>query len=840
MPDKAHNFTWHCRRMGGTDQVTLSTMAELRRLRELDPKLWGALSCPATGVEFDQRTMSLLDSNGDGRIRMPEVLDAVKWLAFRLKDTADPGSQSSAMPLAAIDTGSEAGRQLLATARTVLTQLGRPDDEELSQEDVAQAMTDAAGQSCNGDGVFPPVPELDDAVRAFVSAGLAIVGGARDASGAAGLNRPLAEALVQELENWLHWRRKVVDAAPHPVPETDAAWALLEEIRPKVDDFFLRCSLAAFAPRAETPLNAEERLHAAINPAERLDIDAEALAALPLARVAPEAALPLKTGLNPIWRERVQRFARLVAPLLQDAGELSESAWKAVQAAFAPYGTALAARPEVQVCEDGAFAPPVNPAAAIDALGEQGVQRLLDQDVRERFLSRCEQDLGSSAAIAAIAELERLVLYFLHLHRLLMNFVSFHDFYALRPNLLFRAGTLYLDGRSCQLCVPVEAVEAHSKLAAMSQMCLLYCECTRRDVAAAPGRRTIMAAMTAGDDDVLVEGRNGVFVDNTGGDWDATLVKIVRNPISFRQAVWAPYKRISRFIGAQLEKFAANKDQEGLKSTQSAVTTAATPRPGGQPFDMGRNVGIFAAVGIALGALGTAAGSIAQALFALHWWQFPLLLLGIFLVISGPSVFMAWLKFRKRTLGPVLEASGWAVNSLLPINIRMGRALTAMAVPPPNIERQAMLDPFRDDRGNSGCLWLCLLLTLLLGAGYWLWQSGSLDACLGIKPAAQVEKTVEKKAATAAAPPALESSAKTQASAPAKAAAPKPAPPKAVPAAPPRPAPTNPAPPKTAPAAPPRPAATNPAPPKTVPAAPARPAPTNPPGAPAPAQTQAG
>ena len=98
--------------MGGTDQVTLSTMAELRRLRELDPKLWGALSCPATGVEFDQRTMRLLDSNGDGRIRMPEVLDAVEWLASRLKDTADPGSQSSAMPLAAIDTGREASRQL--------------------------------------------------------------------------------------------------------------------------------------------------------------------------------------------------------------------------------------------------------------------------------------------------------------------------------------------------------------------------------------------------------------------------------------------------------------------------------------------------------------------------------------------------------------------------------------------------------------------------------------------------------------------------------------------------------------------------------------------------------
>ena len=55
--------------MGGTDQMTLTTLAELRHLRELDPKLWGALSCPATGIEFDQRTLTLLDADGDGRIR---------------------------------------------------------------------------------------------------------------------------------------------------------------------------------------------------------------------------------------------------------------------------------------------------------------------------------------------------------------------------------------------------------------------------------------------------------------------------------------------------------------------------------------------------------------------------------------------------------------------------------------------------------------------------------------------------------------------------------------------------------------------------------------------------
>ena len=44
-----------------------------------------------------------------------------------------------------------------------------------------------------------------------------------------------------------------------------------------------------------------------------------------------------------------------------------------------------------------------------------------------------------------------------------------------------------------------------------------------------------------------------------GRDWDATVVKIVENPISIRQAFWSPYKRISRMISQQIEKLAADQ-----------------------------------------------------------------------------------------------------------------------------------------------------------------------------------------------------------------------------------------------------------------------------------------
>ena len=53
MADTDSKITWNFQRMGGNDQVILTSMAELRHLRELDPKLWGAMSCPAKGLEFD-------------------------------------------------------------------------------------------------------------------------------------------------------------------------------------------------------------------------------------------------------------------------------------------------------------------------------------------------------------------------------------------------------------------------------------------------------------------------------------------------------------------------------------------------------------------------------------------------------------------------------------------------------------------------------------------------------------------------------------------------------------------------------------------------------------------
>ena len=151
------------------------------------------------------------------------------------------------------------------------------------------------------------------------------------------------------------------------------------------------------------------------------------------------------------------------------------------------------------------------------------------------------------------------------LHRLLQNFVSFTEFYARRGGAVFQAGTLYLDGRSCELCVRVDDANRHAAMAVLARSYLAYCDLTR---AASGGKMTVAAAFTAGDSDYLMVGRNGIFYDRAGRDWDATITKIVDHPISIGQAFWAPYKKVLRWIEEQVAKRAF---QRGLSFSHRDV-----------------------------------------------------------------------------------------------------------------------------------------------------------------------------------------------------------------------------------------------------------------------------
>ena len=141
------------------------------------------------------------------------------------------------------------------------------------------------------------------------------------------------------------------------------------------------------------------------------------------------------------------------------------------------------------------------------------------------------------------------------------------------------------------------------------------------------------------------------------------------------------------------------------------------------PFDIARFAGIFAAIGLAIGAIGAALVAAIAGIFRLAWWQIPLLFAGVILIISIPSVILAWLKLRKRNLGPILDANGWAVNARAKINIPFGASLTASAHLPENAERY-LTDPFVEKKRT----WiLYLVLAVLAGFFLTLWRAGCLS-----------------------------------------------------------------------------------------------------------------
>jgi hypothetical protein len=224
----------------------------------------------------------------------------------------------------------------------------------------------------------------------------------------------------------------------------------------------------------------------------------------------------------------------------------------------------------------------------------------------------------------------------------------------------------------------------------------------------------IVACFTQGDSDYLRVGRNGVFYDRKGRDWDATIVKIVDNPISLRQAFWAPYKKFLRLVEEQIAKFAASKAKASDERLEAATAKGADAvlqqkaPPGPAPVDVGKMVGIIAALGVGVGALGALFGGFVSGFMELRpWWAKLAAVGGVVLIISGPSVVIASLKLRHRSLGPILDACGWAVNGRVRINFPLGTALTDRAALPAGA-RRVLDDPYADEaaKRRRRTLWL--------------------------------------------------------------------------------------------------------------------------------------
>ena len=710
----AEKHRWTFFRAGGFDQVKLETGADLMNLDKLDQTLWVALACPTSGLEIDSRTLGLIDSDKNGRVRAGELIAAIRFAGENLKNPDDLLKGESSLPLSSIKDSTAQGKILLASARQILANIGKQDATSITAEDVSDTPRIFADTAFNGDGLITELSAPDEATRAVILEIIDCLGSVPDLSGKPGIGSEKVEAFYAELKTYGDWyasgNADSANTFPLGQEKTAAAVAAIDALKLKVDDYFGRCRLAAYDPRTEQMLNRKEDEYLAIA-AQDLSISAAEVSAFPLARVSASKSLPLSGSVNPAYARALSILSEdAVAPLLGTRKELSESDWLALLDKVAVYRAWEAKKSKLQ----------------IEKLGRPRIEELLSTGFKSILESLIAKDKSLEAETVGIEQVERLVRYYRDLKLLCSNFVNFRDFYDRGAPAIFQSGTLFLDQRACNLCLKVEDPAKHAVMASLAGAYLTYLDCTRKGF---EGKMQIVAAFTAGDSDNLMVGRNGLFYDRQGQDWDATIVKIVDNPISLRQAFWSPYKKFAKYLEEQVNKRAAAADAE---ANNALATTAATAvhldknAPPAPPKKM--DVGTVAAIGVAAGAIGTFATALIgyfSGIFRLGLLPTLGAIVGVMLLISMPSVVMAYMKLRKRNLGPILDANGWAVNAKAKINVPFGTTLSRVAKLPPGSRRDTS-DPYAE-KTFPWKLTLFLLLVIYLG---FRWFEGKFDRFL--------------------------------------------------------------------------------------------------------------
>jgi hypothetical protein len=692
---------WRFFRAGGFDQVKLETGADLMSLDQLDQKLWVALACPIAGLEFDPKTAALIDTDHDGRIRAPELMAAIKWAGALFKDPDLLVKGGDSVPLTAINEASPEGAAILAAAKHILAQLGRPQAGTISLADADAASQTFANTLFNGDGVIIPESAGETPAKAVIEDIAICMGAVADRSGKPGIDQAKADAFFAEcaaFDAW--WQIAEKDAAILPLGEKTAdAAAAVKAAQVKVDDYFGRCRWAAFDVRAATLLNRKEEDYAAIAVRD-ISIDVSELAGFPLAQVAAGKPLPLQGAVNPAHAAALSTlWEAAVKPLLGDKLELTEAGWAALQARLAPFTAWQAARA----------------GAAVGQLGLAHVRQLLAGSAQRDINTLLARDQSFEHQAEAMAGVEKLIRFVRDLHLLCTNFVNFKNLYAGDSPAIFQAGVLYLDQRSCHLCLNVDDAARHAVMAGLAGAFLAYADCARKGTGE---KLSIAAIFSQGDDENLMVGRNGIFYDRQGRDYDATITKILPNPISLREAFWSPYKKVVRLIEEQVSKRASAADASANAQLTSATAGAAPAKPRFDPS-------VVALISLAVGSLAAAFTTFLAFLGKFAVWQLPLLVLGIMLIISGPSMLLAFVKLRRRSLGPILDANGWAINSTARINVPFGTRLTDIAELPPG----STVD-IHDHYAEKSAVWPKLLVVALIIG--WLfafvWDVGILRA----------------------------------------------------------------------------------------------------------------
>ena len=715
------------RQFGRSMHLEIMGAQGLKRALELDEAHWVAINVPIAAFHADPTLLQLMDIDGDDRIKVGEFKQAIRWLFARLTDTSGIDQASTVLQPDGLRAGDPEADSIRTALGKIAAQKGQPVDTPIPLETIREVKQRIEQQPVSEAGVVLPTATDDPELAEFISDAIATTGGTEHPSGALGINEAQVDVFVDVARRYMDWRQEgrcpagaTTEIMPLGEAKTGSAYQHYAALRDKIDEFFAMCEALVLDPGLKAsfwPRDATLQVEGL----DAVDGIQAMLAESPVNEPTPDRCLNLNEPRNPHYAESLARVsAEVVQPLTGSASTgLTESEWNEVKRRFSRYEAWLAARP----------------SETMERLQDK-LETIIGGSHADAVRQLVRRSAESAFALENLRNAEKLSLFQGHLVELANNFVSFPYLYDPAKDALFEEGCLIMDGRRFSLAVTVPDRNEHLKAANAGSMFVLYVEISNQ---LKNKTAEVAVPVTSGTQGNLDVGKRGVFKHVDGTEWRARVVHVVDHPISLREAMWSPFKRLGESVTGKIESITASAEKELQKAGADAVgqvqaapqTASAAPPASATGGGMGVG-GVLAGGGIAVAALGSSLTFIVKTIANLN----PLQLVGgiaaTILAVLIPTAIVAALRLQRRDLSCILEGSGWGINARMRLTRKQRRYFTQRPDYPEGSQ-------FRREP-RWGLIWSLVLVGVLIAGSLW-WQRSHSERKVE-RPSASVPEAV--------------------------------------------------------------------------------------------------
>lgn len=670
-------------RYGSSHHLVIESADDLREVLTLDEALWVATNAPTATLHADRRLLELLDSDRNGRVTCRELREAIRWTLDTLSDPSGLSAGDDVLRPACIDQATPDGARIGESVRKMLDRFGQGDCDEVSLAEVRRIKSDVEARPVSEAGVVLPAAAEDSEVRDVLEDILATVGGVSHPSGQMGVDEARLTEFLDAGRSILRWWEEgeiPSDGEPTAImplgEQTATAYAALGVVRAKLDQYFAQCEAVALDESFQQRMGWTEAELASLDFDDPAVIE-DVLQQAPLAKARSDRTLTIDESVNPYYRESLKVFADVsaAAALGRDVTQLTAADWGEVKRFY-------------QAHHEWMVRKPVSP---VEQLGAARLRECTAGAMADAIRGLIDESGRTALVLENIRLAEKLLVFQANLLRVANNFVSFPHLYNPAARAMFETGTLVMDGRRFNVAVRTDSRSADGELVKSANMLLLYVQVSP----AGQEPYEVAVPVTSAGKGSLAVGKRGVFQDVWGNECVARVVGIVDNPVSLREAVVAPFRRLWKMITGKIESFASEGEKKLDTTTegrlneivpgpgaQSGKTPADQPTPSasGKPEPAQRSAmatgGMLAGAGVAVAALGSSLAYIARTVSQTHWLAIVISILAAVALVAIPTLIMAIIKLRRRDLRAVLEASGWGINARMRLTRKQRKFFT--------------------------------------------------------------------------------------------------------------------------------------------------------------------